>query len=278
MTSRRFGGSWTGQKLDILQEYLGLYTTVLKKQSFNLTYVDAFAGEGSYAVESDEYDEFVEMRDGSTRIALETDNRPFDRFLFIDVDSTATDSLRDMIHEYPGRQVDVVQGDANVEIPKFCERMRWNDRAVVFLDPYATSVVWTTIEEIATSEKVDCWILFPLMAVARMMPNNREPDEANAQRLDDIFGGRKFWQENYRDTLQPSLFDQSLGRERPRGSDQIAERYRHRLSTVFHSVASTGCTLRNSKRAPLFELMFAAGNPKGGPIAIDLADNILKRW
>ena len=278
MTSRRFGGPWTEQKLDILQEYLRTYTTVLKKQRFNLTYVDAFAGEGSYAVESDEYDEFVEMRDGSTRIALETDNRPFDSFLFIDVDSTATDSLRDMIREYPGRPVDVVQGDANVEIPKFCRKMRWNDRAVVFLDPYATSVVWSTIEEIAASEKIDCWILFPLMAVARMMSNNREPDEANARRLDDIFGGREFWRESYRDALQPSFFDQSPGRERPRGSGQIADRYRSRLKTVFHSVASTGCTLKNSKRAPLFELMFAAGNLKGGPIAIDLADHILKGW
>ena len=278
MTSRQFGGLWTEQKLAILQEYLGRYTTVLKKQSFNLTYVDAFAGEGSYAVASDEYEEFFERRAGSTRIAIETDDRPFDSFLFIDVDSDATDSLRDMIGEYPGRQVEIVTGDANIELPKFCKLMRWNDRAVVFLDPYATSVNWSTIEVIAASAKIDCWILFPLSAVTRMMPNNREPDEKNAKRLDDIFGGRKFWQESYRDALQPSLFDQSLGRERPRGSDQIAERYRHRLSTVFHSVASTDCTLRNSKNSPLFELMFAASNPKGAPIAINLADHILKKW
>ena len=76
----------------------------------------------------------------------------------------------------------------------------------------------------------------------------------------------------------PASSTQSPGRERPRGSGQIADRYRSRLKTVFHSVASTGCTLKNSKRAPLFELMFAAGNLKGGPIAIDLADHILKGW
>ena len=278
MTSRHFGGPWTEQKLAILQKYLGLYTTVLKKQSFNLTYVDAFAGEGSYPVDSDEYDEFLEMRDGSTRIALETDDRPFDRFLFIDVDSNATNSLREMVREYPGRQIEVVQGDANIEIPKFCRRMGKYDRAVVFLDPYATSVFWPTVEEVAGSEKIDCWILFPLMAVARMMPNNREPDERNAQRLDRIFGGREFWQESYRDALQGSLFDQPRGRERAPGSDQIADRYRHRLGTVFHGVANTGCTLKNSKNSPLFELMFAASNPVGAPIAINLADHILKAW
>ena len=50
MTSPRFGGPWTAQKLDILRAYLDAYTTALKKQpgEFTLIYVDGFAGAGSY--------------------------------------------------------------------------------------------------------------------------------------------------------------------------------------------------------------------------------------
>ena len=41
-----FGGSWTIEKLDILESYLDAYTTVLKNQPFKLMYIDAFAGTG----------------------------------------------------------------------------------------------------------------------------------------------------------------------------------------------------------------------------------------
>ena len=79
------------------------------------------------------------------------------------------------------------------------------DRAVVFLDPYATEVSWMTVEEVAKTKKIDCWILFPLMAVARMMPTDKEPNEAWARRLDRIFGDRQHWQQSYHDSPQFSL-------------------------------------------------------------------------
>ena len=43
-----FGGPWTNDKLEILRRYLDAYTTALKNQPFNLIYVDAFAGGGSW--------------------------------------------------------------------------------------------------------------------------------------------------------------------------------------------------------------------------------------
>ena len=104
------------------------------------------------------------------------------------------------------------------------------DRAVVFLDPYATEVAWTTVKTIAKTEKIDCWILFPLMAVARMMPTDKEPNESWARRLDRIFGDRQYWQKTYYDSPQLSLaFDNDQRRQRTEGSEQIADRYRDRL-------------------------------------------------
>ena len=72
-------------------------------------------------------------------------------------------SLRNLQTQYPDRTIEITQGDANDEIPNFCNKMKNLDRAVVFLDPYATQVSWSTVEKIALTQKIDCWILFPLM-------------------------------------------------------------------------------------------------------------------
>ena len=137
------------------------------------------------------------------------------------------------------------------------------DRAVVFLDPWATEASWTTVEAIANTKKIDCWILFPLMAVTRMMPVDREPRETWANHLDRIFGGRKYWLESYEDSPQLSLLDNDPRRERAPGSEQIADRYKERLRAVFHRVAEKSLTLKNSRNSPLFELFFRGRQPQG---------------
>ena len=277
MTSPRFGGPWTEEKLAILRAYLDAYTTALKNQPFTLIYVDGFAGAGSY-MELDYYSEdYLEFREGSPLIALEVDDNSFDRLILIDEDAVAAEALLNLKSEHPGRQIEVLQGDANIKVPEFCRSMGDFDRAVAFLDPFATQLSWSTVEAIASTKKIDCWILFPLMAVSRMMPTDKEPDEATANQLDRIFGGHHYWQQSYRDSPQMSLFDAEPKRERASGQE-IADRYRERLRTVFYSVAPTRRTLTNSKNVPLFDLFFAASNPKGAPIAIEIADHILKHW
>jgi three-Cys-motif partner protein len=278
MTLPKFGGSWTEQKLEILRRYLDRYTTVLKKWGFTLYYVDGFAGAGSYIESRDDYAEFDEFRQGSARIALAIDDKPFDKLVFVEKEASSAETLFQIRGEYPDRQIEIIQGDANDRVPRFCHNMGDFDRAVVFLDPYATEVSWSTVEAIAASQKIDCWILFPLMAVTRMMPTDKEPDEATANQLDRIFGGRDYWRQRYQDSPQLSLLDDEPRRERAPGSQQIADSYRGRLNEVFYRVAKTPRTLRNSKNVPLFELFFAAGNLKGAGIAVEIADHILKHW
>ena len=66
-----FGGPWTQEKLEILRQYLDTYTTVLKNQPFNLTYIDAFAGSGWYRDRggdpSSNYGDFDELRQDQRR-------------------------------------------------------------------------------------------------------------------------------------------------------------------------------------------------------------------
>ena len=282
MSNMSFGGPWTDDKLEILRHYLDAYTTALKNQRFTLTYVDAFAGEGYWTpgagYASDVYGDFRGLRQGSPRIALGIQDKAFDRFLFIEKDSASIRSLWSLQEEFPESEIGIVNDDANYVLPRFCREMGDFDRAVVFLDPYATQVAWSTVEAIAHSRKIDCWILFPLMAVTRMMARNNEPTPALAARLDRIFGGRDHWQGLYRQSPQLSLFGEDPNQTRPPGSGRIADLYRGRLESVFLRIAPTQRVFKNSRDSPMFELFFGASNPVGAPTAIRIADSILNNW
>ena len=282
MVGTSFGGRWTQDKLEILRLYLDKYTTALKDYPFRLIYVDAFAGEGYYEPKSagfgEDYSEFRELLKGSAAIALDVDDKPFDELIFIESDSERIQSLEKMTDEYPMREIKTIQGDANIEIPIFCENMKTSDRAVVFLDPFGPEVSWDTVATIAETRKIDCWILFPLNRVVRDMPVTAAPPADRAEELDRVFGGRSYWQRTYRPPLQLSMLDEDPSLERRRGTDEIVNLYRERLKSVFQSVAPTRRTLRNSRNGPLFELFFAASNPVGASIAVRIADHILSNW
>ena len=61
------------------------YTTALKNQPFRLIYIDAFAGTGEVELTpADEgKKEFIE---GSARIAVDVDDKPFDEYIFVEKD------------------------------------------------------------------------------------------------------------------------------------------------------------------------------------------------
>lgn len=286
--TQQFGGQWTEDKLEILRRYLDAYTTALKNQPFQLIYVDAFAGEGYWRPPLPDgheimaelgytLDDFVELRDGSPRIALDTSEKPFDRLLLIEKDPTHYESLMRLKAEFPNRNIEILNADANDALPMFCDSMGNFDRAVVFLDPYATQVSWETVDKLAQTEKVDCWILFPLGAIARMLPTGNEPPQSLADQLDRVFGGREYWQGLYSSYTQPTLFGGDVTmQERTSGSDQIANRYRERLESVFVRVAPVARVFRNSRNAPMFSFFFAASNMHGAPIAMNIANSIMR--
>ena len=180
--------------------------------------------------------------------------------------------------EFPCRDIEILNEDAREALPTFCNNLEVNDRAVVFLDPFATEVSWQMLERLARTLKVDCWILFPLSAIARMMPRENEPSPELAHRLDLIFGGREHWQDLYSDSTQMSFFEEEPGQRRVGGSSGIALQYRRRLMSVFAQVAPSGRVLRNAKNSPIFQMIFAASNPRGAPIAVRMAKHIIDHW
>ena len=144
----RFGGSWTLQKLDILEKYLDAYTTALKAQPFSLLYIDAFAGTGNVELQDGEVQQFVS---GSAQRAINVTNKQFDKLVFVEQDPVRCSQLNGLMASYRGRDIVIENSDANWFLENFDHD--WDSwRGVLFLDPFATEVAWSTIEKIAGLE------------------------------------------------------------------------------------------------------------------------------
>ena len=270
--AQSFGDLWTKEKLDILEAYLDAYTTALKNQRFRLIYVDAFAGTGAIQIGSD--DDRESFLEGSVWRALKVTDKPFDSLLFVEKDDEKARALKTATAEH-AKRVDIVNDDANVELPRFCKEMDAYDRAVVFLDPFALQVDWMTVEALAKTRNCDVWILFPVGTIRRMLPRAEQPRPQWQEHLNRVFGDES-WRSLYRTSRQQRMFGEPPIEESESGVEQIVENYRARLQTVFVKVAPTRRTLRNSKNTALFEFMFAAGNPRGANLAVRIADHILE--
>ena len=295
-SSNRFGGPWTEAKLRILEGYLKAYTTALKNQNFSLTYVDAFAGSGYVATDSsaggqgiprseDGWDSEARSLMGSTKRAIEVDDKPFDSLIFVEKDIDRAQVLDQLRTEYRNRDIRIENSEANAFLQNWCEQQNWRlrtpwrgQRAVVFLDPFGTEVEWQTIEAVASTKSIDLWILFPISAISRMMPLEGGPSEMHAVRLDRIYGGAE-WRTLYQPANQLALFDEP--RAVRENQQAIEEMYLDKLRMTFPWVSSSPKWLRNSRNSPLFTFMFAAANPgQGGKIALRIANNLLgrERW
>ena len=111
--SQAFGGPWTREKLSILQRYLDAYTTALKNQPFSLMYVDAFAGTGRVALPGKDREDLQELIRGSAAIALNIQDKRFDRLIFVEQDSDRCSELEGLKGTHSGQCVETIRSDAN---------------------------------------------------------------------------------------------------------------------------------------------------------------------
>ncbi len=283
-----FGGDWTAAKLERVRKYLSAYTTILKNFSFTYSYIDAFAGTGYINQKDASNDDFFpEFQDeqstaflkGSAQLALEVDP-PFQYFVFVEKDPGRLGELETLKKAYPDKasQIHIKNEDANDYLQDICAKNIWDKhRAVLFLDPYGMQVKWKTIEAIARTNAIDMWLLFPLgVAVNRLLRRDAQIPATLKARLDETFGEPGWYEEIYRTRSQPTLFGDDDETEKVAGFDKIAAYFIRRLEGVFEGVAKNPLFLRNSMNNPLYLLCFAAGNKKGAPTAIKIAQHLLK--
>lgn len=293
MTPHSFGGGWTDDKLERLRKYLATYTTIFNKneraRKLKTIYVDAFAGTGYRArktqpnYQSPLFPELAEPEaaaflDGSARIALRVEP-PFKQYLLIERDLARAQALQQLKHNFPDKQIEIVEEDANNYLTQWCAEQDWRySRAVVFLDPYGMQVSWDLIEALARTKAIDLWFLFPLgVAVNRLLTKKAPPTGAWADALTRILGTDAWKREFYVQKKQPTLFGEEESYEKEADFKLIGRFFVERLKTVFHKVAENPLPLRNSCNNPLYLLCFASGNPKGSQTAIKIAQDILSK-
>jgi len=274
--ARPYGGPWTRQKLEILGKYLNAYTTALKNQPFHLMYVDAFAGTGEVPLEDGRI-----IVEGSASIAANVDDKPFDKLILVEKDADQCASLGELKDEHGLRNIEVVCDDANDYLRSLCagwpsDYSNW--RGVLFLDPFATQVEWTTVKAVAGTEALDTWILFPVSGISRILPRNKKPDEVSDSwkfALAKIFGGES-WRELYRLSQQTRLFGNE-SHTRDHGVDGIIRIYKSKLQEILgNRLLDKSHRFRNSRNARIFELIFFAGHPNGRAIAHKIAEHLMK--
>lgn len=288
-----FGGDWTTAKLDVLAQYLASYTTALKDKPFTKGYIDAFAGTG-YRDARRKLDagnlsqtllfpdlaepEPQAFLDGSTRLALKTEPR-FDRYVFIQRSAERCAQLEALKSEFPhlASDIQIRRGDANAVIQDLCKKDWISHRAVLFLDPYGMQVEWRTIEAIAGTKAIDLWLLFPLgMGVNRLLTKSGVIPPSRRRRL-DLHLGTEDWDDDLYCIKSVLTLWGDEDRVVKATTATIGRYFNERLKSVFAAVAEEPKVLRNSTNCPLYLLCFAVGNEQGAPIALRIANHLLKK-
>lgn len=264
-----FGGKWTLEKLDMLERYLDAYTTALKKSSFNLIYIDGFAGTGDLKLKHDPVMEYVE---GSAKRAVRITNNQFNELFFVEKNPDRYEKLKQNLQD---KRCQVVNDDFNIFI-KDLKRDWESTRGVLFLDPFGATVDWTTMEHIAGLNALDMWILYPTSAILRILPREKHPETQPGwpKKLDKIFGGNG-WRALYRKDPQQKLFGEpDLVRE---PANVISEVYKEKLRGLFKKRFLDETYLFKYNNNVLFEFMFCVGHPRGIPVAKNIAKYIVTK-
>jgi three-Cys-motif partner protein len=282
-----FGGDWTVDKLERVGKYLEAYQIALKNKAFYRIYIDAFAGTGynrpKKHKDSQElsFPEFEEEKaktffDGSARIALKVEP-PFHLYTFIEKNPKRFAELEKLKVDFPSRNIVLEKAEANVYLKNLCQQSWDNRRAVLFLDPFGMQVTWDTIEAIARTEAIDLWLLFPLMAVNRLLKTDGNIPDSWRKRLDYMFGDSAWYDEFYKPKTQPSFLEMETGRQKTANFEAIEEYFVRRLKTAFSAVADNPLRLTTPTGNPLFLLCFAVSNssPRAIVLAMRIARHIL---
>lgn len=294
---QRFGGDWTEDKLNALDQYLRAYAKALSKTRFQRVYIDAFAGTGyreqnaaalgeTPSIFADDLAELASSEpqrflDGSAKIALRVEP-PFHRFIFVEKDAAKVQELEKLKSEFTARasSIEIRPGDANAAIREICTQ--WDKRrmrGVLFLDPFGMQSEWATIEAVAATGCIDMWILFPFAANRLMTKSPAGIRKSWRDRLDRVFGSNAWETRFYKEHRLIDIFSGDITVvEKNLTFEGLGTFYAERLKGIFPVVAPNPRVLRAADNKPLFQLFFAAANAgKGGQIALRIAEHILKK-
>jgi three-Cys-motif partner protein len=282
-----FGGQHTELKLSIVESYLKFFSTALRPHFANLIYIDAFAGTGKRTVRvearagnllDEAVQESVEQRRGSAQIAIDVVPH-FTKLIFIEQNPRYCEALNAVAAAHSGRDIEVIEGDANSELARVLAAIDWKDtRAVLFLDPYGMEVEWSTLAAIAATKCIDVWFLFSLSGLYRQATRDkRSIDDDKRQALNRMLGTTAWEDELYSKQTHGGLFGNETTELRNADVKGLESYVKARLETIFPKVFDP-MPLPIEQRPQRYSLFCAISNaaPKAIGLASKAANHILK--
>jgi three-Cys-motif partner protein len=265
---QKFGSNHTDVKLEKLANYLKAFPTAVKNQPFERLYIDAFAGTGEIEtadanlplIGGADVDAFIS---GSVRRALEV-APPFDKYVYIERDSSKAEGLRKLVSTYANRRSIVLIGDANEKLEEVIGATDWGrTRAVVFLDPFGSQVTWQTLERLAATQAVDLWYLFPSgLSVLRQIGRSGEILPEHRPAVSRMFGPHDWESQLVVKSEATDLFGNITQDVVHRATaDQIAQFMIKCMSHIFKGGAHPRWLPLGSRNIQMYSLIFACANP-----------------
>ena len=261
------------------KRYLDAYTTALRAQPFRaLVYRRLRRYRLGRAASPRPKARFASFVSGSAERAIEIDNKPFDKLIFVEQDAERYAELANLQEKHSHKDIEIENDDANMYLTSLGQDWRGR-RGVLFLDPFATQVKWATLERVASYKALDTWILFPVSAISRMLPKQRRPDEIDERwvsRLTTVFW-RSELEKSLSKTRAVGLVYRGGLRERPgrRGASRHIQG-----QTIWPVRRKVPSSLSHFQELPQFlhfsNSLFCAGHPAGAKIAKDIAGQILR--
>ncbi len=248
----KFGGEWTKQKLNVLEDYLNFYMTALKNRKFKKIYIDCFAGSGEI-----EFSDSSKIN-GSTIMALNLENK-FDEYHFIEKNKKNFQQLKKIVDCYPELNIHIYNEDCNVALPKIISKINWQfSRGVLFIDPYATQLDFNTLEKISCTKAFDVWYLFPFHAINRMLKKDKNISGDWKNVLNRCLGDDSWEEKLYFENTQLNIFDcTEFEKVSPRDVQQFIYK---KMKEIFPYVSENYLVLKNSRNSPLFLLLLLISN------------------
>lgn len=248
---------WSEVKLDIVREYLSVYSKIMNAQKnppFSYVYIDGFSGPGVCI--SKATGEYIP---GSPLNALNV-QPPFHEYYFIDMDGGRAASLEQLCEGMDN--VMVRTGDCNeILLKEIFPTIKYEDyrRGLCLLDPYKTNIRWEVVEAAGKSGCLEIFLNFTTMDINRnaLRTDPTKITDNSAERMTAFWGDNSWREEFYQEKQTLPIFEVEEVREA--SNLQVVNAYRGRLKELagFKYVSET-MPMRNRNNSVIYYLLFAS--------------------
>ena len=287
---KKFGGTWTEEKLETFEKYVKAYLSILNKAKikyrWKTIYFDGFAGFGErldkipkqnsifdFLYDKESRKELSVYQGSADRILGFPEPHKFDWYYFIDNNENYITNLKKLVeskYQSLSKKIIIRNDDCNNQLTLLSKFLHENKKyaALILLDPFGMQVNWDSIAKFKDTRS-DIWILLPSgVAINRLLPKSGLLN--NEKKLEDFFGYSVDEIKNifYKRTKVYTLFgEEDKTNKIANPINKIVQIYIKQLKSIWNYVTEKPLVLLNSKNVPIFHFLFASNNKTGLKIA-----------